>query len=108
MAHDERLDAVRLLLRHEAGAELRMGFVRRDRLAAGSFVATPHPVHFQRRACPLPLQRGVAVFAEQRGRAHVGQEARLVERKRGEGVAFVFRQRDHIVIEPRDRDAPVR
>src|SRR2546430_13297838 len=40
-----RADLVRVLVRHEAAADLCVRLVRRDGLASGSLVAAPHAIH---------------------------------------------------------------
>src|SRR5438128_1967988 len=78
--HHERAHLARTLLRHETAADLRVCFVRRDGLAARPLVPAPHAVHFQRRTYPLTLERVVAGLADRRGRAHLREKSRFVER----------------------------
>src|SRR4051794_19467935 len=82
VAADELLDLLRLLVRHEATADLRRGARGDDRLSALVLEAAGDAVAVERRPRPGALERAEPLLARDRRRARRAQPLLLVEGQR--------------------------
>ena len=99
-------DLVRILIGHEPHADLRHRDGRQDRLRAFAREPGQQAVDFERRPRPRALERRVAGLAEQLRNAEVLLVLLLVERQRRPRLPLLLLQRQHIVVEARNLDAP--
>ncbi len=100
-------DPVRVLIGHEAAADLGVGVGRDDRLAALALEPAPQAVDVERRPGAASFEGRIAGLAVERGQAEAREIRRLVERQVGDQGALLGAQLDHVVVEARDEDPAV-
>src|SRR4029078_8341555 len=98
-------DHIRILVRHETAADLRVGVSRDDRLAALALEAAPHPVDVERRGTTASLARAEAFLAEQDRQAEMVEVGVVIEGQGREMRSIVVGQRDDLIVEAGHGDA---